>query len=260
MSTIPAEITYGDFPLLLSDNENHGKAGELDTLTLNFVCSYPGWKDDLSGEGYVKGEMVDGYHAMFVDEFSRGNRSEQTCEVTVQCLGLIEAGDKRRRTLGVNGQQIPVGPFEEIILAWTADETGEDPSSSDGTILVKRRVPKLDAFGEVEYKTITTPSGNGERWNVRQPVVTVTDTYFVTSEPSMATVGTPVTPANAPAVASSPWGGYAEPMRFNHPNGWVLDDRQVEEIFPATGSGSGGEGGLWAVTDTYGHYLTAVPD
>lgn len=253
MSTIPAEIIHGDLPLLLSDNETHGRSGELDNLSLNFVCSYPDWKTELATEGYVKGQKISGYHALFVEELTRGTRSEQTCEVTVNCTGLLETGDKRRRTLGVNGQQISVGPFEEVIIAISENEQGEDPTGS-GEAQVKRRVPKLDEFGEVIYKTIVTPSGTAERWNVRQPVIILTDTYFVTAEPSMTTVGTAVTPSGAPTVAASPWTSYDQPIRANHPNGWVLDDRQVEELFNGT------SGGLWAVTDTYGHYLTAVPD
>lgn len=262
MSTIPAEIIHGDLPLLLSDNENHGKAGELDTLTLNFVCNYPDWEDDLAEEGYVKGDSIDGYHAMFVDELSRGNRSAQTCEVTVQCLGLIAEGDKRRRTLGVNGQQISVGPYEQVIIAVSEDETGLDPDagSDDEPVLVKRRVPKLDAFGEIVYGTIVTPSGFADRWNIRQPVVTVTDTYFTTTRPDMSVVGTSITPDNAPEVPEFAWTGYGNAVRYNHPSGWVLDDRQVEELFTGAGSGSDDGEGLFAVTDTYGNYVVNVPD
>jgi len=253
--TIPAEILHGELPLLLSDTETEGRNGELDTLTLQVLASFPGWRDDLRSLGYVRNEKISGYHAMFVEDFNRSNRSETACEVAVQCLGLLEPGEKRRRNLGVNGQQIPVGPLEKTIIVWEEAEQGIDPDTGDPVEKVKRRVPKLDEEGEVEYKVIATPSGSGERWNVRQQVVTVTDTYFATSKPTMLPVGTATAPPNAPAVPSSPWGSYNEPMRFNHPNGWVLDDRQVEELFP-----EGTTGGLWAVTDTYGYYLTAVPD
>jgi hypothetical protein len=219
------------------------------------LASYPGWRDDLQTLGYVRNEKISGYHAMFVEDFNRGARSEESCEVSVQCLGLLEPGEKRKRVLGVNGQQIAVGPLEKTIIVWEEAEQGEDPETGEPVEKVKRRVPKLDEEGEIIYKTIVTPSGNGERWNVRQAIVTVTDTYFTTTQPAMTAAGTAAAPPNAPAVPASPWGGYNEPMRFNHPNGWVLDDRQVEEIFP-----NGTTGGLWAVTDTYGYYLPAVPD
>jgi len=253
--TIPAELIYGDLPLVTGDSETVGRDGELDTLTIDVVATYPGWKDDIIELGYVRNQKITGYHALFVEDFSRGTRSGETCEVTVQATGLLEPGDKKRRTLGVNGQQISIGPIEKVVLVWEDAEQGEDPESGDPVEQVRRRVPKLDEDGEVVYKIIATPSGTGERWNVRQAIVTLTDTYFTTTQPDMTVAGTALTPDSAPSVPASPWGGYDEPMRFNHPNGWVLDDRQVEDLFPDTGAG-----GLWAVTDNYGFYLTAVPD
>jgi hypothetical protein len=262
---IPAEIIHGDTPLLITDTEKLGRHGELDTLEATLLCSFPDWEADAETLGFSRLQPVPGYHAIFTEELNRGSRSDLLCEVSVSCVGLIAAGDdRRRRTLGVSGQQISVGPFEKIILAWVDGEQGEDPNSSGPVELVKRRVPKLDEEGEVEYKLLATPSGTAERWNIRQAVVTVSDTYYLTQEPDMTIVGTAQEPLTPPEVPTDPWDGYEEgPLRGNHPYGWVLDDRQSEEIFPlATGGSDSDEAtiGLWSVTDTYGFYLTAVPD
>jgi len=105
--------------------------------------------------------------------------------------------------------------------------------------------------GEPEYQTIVTPSGSAERWNINDPSVTVQDTYLSTAAPNMAQVGTGLTPINAPSVPSYIWGGYTAPKRANHPNGWVLDNRDPEEVIPSK---------IWRVTDTFTYYQPWEPD
>lgn len=237
-----------------------GDLAELDTVELDVLVAaspFSAWRAGASAAGYTRGSGFPGWSGMFVQAMSAEQEGAAHALVTVSGFGLLTAGEKRKRTTSCAGQVIAVGPVEKVIISVSLEERGDDPetpedeSASGTTVKVKRRVPKLDEFGEVEYKVITTPSGLAERWNINQAILNVTDTYFVTSAPATNTAGTAVTPPDAPTPPPYVWSGYAEPLRLNHPAGWVLDDRQVETIVP---------GQLWRVTDTFAYYYTGQPD
>lgn len=230
-----------------------GDLAELDTVELDVLVAaspFSAWRAGAAAAGYTRGSGFPGWSGMFVQAMSAEQEGAAHALVTVSGFGLLTAGEKRKRTTSCAGQVVAVGPIEKIVLVWDDAETAEDPETAT-TTTGKRRIPKVDEDGEVVYKSITTPSGLAERWNINTAILNVTDTYFVTSAPATNTAGTAVTPPDAPTPPPYIWGGYAEPLRLNHPAGWVLDDRQVETIVP---------GQLWRVTDTFAYYYTGQPD
>lgn len=231
-----------------------GDLAELDTLSLDYLipCTvFAQWKAAAASAGFTRGSAVPSWSTLFVRDMSAEEEGDSHALITVNGHGLLPgAGDKRKRIIAAAGQIIGVGPIEQIIVVTNKEETGTDPSD-DSTVPAKRRIPKVDDDGEVVYKTISTPTGTADRWNINQAFLTVSDTYFATSEPSTTVIGTAQTPPTAPTPPSYIWGSYGEVMRANHPSGWVLDDRQSEEIVP---------GSLWRVTDSFGYYYVAQPD
>jgi hypothetical protein len=187
---------------------------------------------------------------MFVEAID-WKKSGSLATGTVRGVGLETFGERRKRRLSVAGQEISVGPIEKVLIE-TTDKTGVD-ASTGSSVVVKKRVAQVDdTDGKVKYETIGTPSGSFERWAINQAFVTINDTYFVTgtTAPSTILAGSAVTPPSPPAVPAYLWGGYNQPMRARHPNGWVLESREIDELFP----------GLWAVVDNYGYFYEAVPD
>ena len=252
---IPAEITYGNFPLLLdAGNGTIAPDGTLDTDTIEVLCESAAWPNQMAELGYARYQKVPGAHAMFVEEFSRGSLAGNLVEVTARIVGLREPGEKRKRIISAGSQQISIGPVEKTIVAWVEGEIGDD----DGTPVeeVRRRVPKLDENGDPENILFVTPSGAADRWSIGEAILTVSDTYFVTTKPSTQQTQTELTPPNAPLVPPYNWSGYNEPLRGRHPNGWVLDNREIDELFPPVASTPG----LYAIRDTYGFYYAATPD
>ena len=245
-------IFHGELPLVLSKSETDTGLGELDSVSLEVLVPLP-WRAGAQAAGYGKGMQVYGYYSMWVNTRQGEEDSDETAIVSVQCLGLIDAGDKRKRTISTMGHIVSVGPIEKVILVTNKEETAEDPGG--GSAEAKRRIPKLDNDGDVQYKTISTSTGNADRWNINDPTVTVSDEYFTTTEPDVTQVGKPHAPPSPPAVPTYQWGGYGEPLRFNHPNGWVLDEREVEELFRVSGGP-----GLWRVRDSHAFYQPATPD
>jgi hypothetical protein len=172
-------------------------------------------------------------------------------EVSITCSGLITDDEKRRRVISYGQREIAVGPLEKVVLAWVKDEKGTDAETGDSVTEVKRRVPKLDEDGKPVYETIVTASGSHERWNIKEPICQVRDTYFSTTEPDGSAVGTASAPPNAPSAPANIWTSYDGDMRGNHPNGWVLEARDSEELFP---------GALWRVSDAWAYYQPELPD
>lgn len=255
MSVLPC-IHYGELPLVVGGFKPvEADIGELDTLNFDLLVAEP-WRTSATAAGYGRGVKITagGYHSMWVQSRAGEQESEDTAQVAILCVGLLDAGDKRKRVIAAAGKVVSVGPIEKTVLVVNREESGTDAETGDPAP-AKRRIPKLDSEGEVVSKIIVTPSGSGERWNINEAIVTVTDTYFTTTAPDTTLVGTAVTPTTAPSVPAYLWASYGEPMRFHHPNGWVLDDREVEQLF----SGSGGAG-LWRVTDRFGYYQLATPD
>lgn len=249
------EIIWGETPFELEDTFSltDGELGVLDTATVEYLCAFPAYIFDLSANaGIEKNELYPdhGTH-LWVKSISVKKEGSARCTASISIIGQADGWDERRlRSISAFGEVVSIGPIEKVVIVTTASETGEDPES-DTEVPAKRRIPKLDAEGEVQYKTITTPSGSQERWNINDPGIKVTDTYFVTTQPDTTVIGTALTPPIPPDVPAYQWGTYSEPMRGNHPNGWVLDDRQITIIIPDQ---------CWQVEDTYGYYQTQIPD
>jgi len=254
MSTPEESIVYGAYPLKLAgERETLGALGQLDSAQLQVAVLWDSRSTQVAAAGYAKHTKAVGYHAMWVEniEFSRDGAATGIADV--QLIGLIESGEKRRRTISNQGRQIAIGPFEKVILVTSADETAEDPGA--GPVDAVRRIPKLDGDGEVVYKTITTGSGTGQRWNINQPLVGISDRYFTTTKPSQVLGGTVLVPSNAPSITPVNWASSGAELRFQHPNGWVLDNRTIEELFRVDDAN-----GLWAVQDDFAYYPTHLPD
>jgi len=254
MALPDAVIHLGAVPFQVGPaRSSEGDLAELDSVELDVLvaaASFSAWRAGASAAGYTRGSAFPGWSGMFVQTLAAEQEGSGHALVTVTGTGLLTAGEKRKRTTSCAGQVVSVGPLEKVILVWDNAETAEDPDTSSSAI-GKRRIPKVDTDGEIVYKSITTPSGLAERWNINTAILNVTDTYFVTSAPATNTAGTAVTPPDAPTPPPYIWGGYSEPLRLNHPSGWVLDDRQVETIVP---------GQLWRVTDTFAYYYSGQPD
>lgn len=247
-------IYHGTLPKIIEGPIiRRGKKGELDSVSWKVLCAADSVDDDLLSAGLASDGQIVGYgYAMGVDgDIQEEPESELTTLVSITATGLIAEGERRQRVITFGQREIGVGPFEKVILAWSKEEKGEDPDGLEPYDKVKRRVPKLSEEGKIVNETIITASGTHERWNVKEPIAQVRDTYFATSEPDTSAVGTAVTPPNAPAPPAFQWSGYDGPLRGNHPNGWVLDDRAVEVIH---------DGVLWRVSDSYAYYQTETPD
>lgn len=253
-------IYHGELPMITAGPiRSRGERGVLDAVTYEIITGLGNEELHAKHLGFEYERKVAGYHSMWVQTLDDEAESSVISRVSIRCVGLLKNDKKLRRRLSVAGKEVSIGPIERVVLVWTEDEKGSD----DGTPVeqVRRRVPKLDSEGEVVYKSIATPSGAFDRWNVREAILVLNLTYFVTVEPETSVIGTAMTPENPPTPPPFIWSGYGEPMRANHPNGWVLDDRQVDEIFTAPPLGEGGDAqGLWAVEDTFGYYYTASPD
>jgi hypothetical protein len=252
-----AFLMHGSLPVVTDGpTESEGEDGQLDAMTLTVLVDSSitgGWRAAATAAGYArKAKLADG-HSMWVNTRVGLPLGPGLHEVTIDAVGLLVSGDKRRRMLGVAGREVAIGPQERVVIV--EEGTGEDPVAEEEET-IRRRVPKVNALGEVVDKTIVTPSGSATRWNIRDAFLTVTDRYFTTTAPNTQLVGTAQTPANAPTPPANPWGSYTGDMRAMHPNGWVLDDRQIVELF----SQSSPAAALYEVTDVFGYYLPAIPD
>ncbi len=251
---VVANIVHGAFPVVTSGPVlSKGGLGEPDALSLELLIPAAGWEAGVITAGYEQFKKISGYHSMWVETYS-GDPDGDLMAVSINCTGLAANVSKLKRFISAAGQQISVGPIEKTVLVWSDDEQGEDAETGDPVDRVKRRVPKLDEEGEVVYKTITTPTGNAERWDVSEAVVEVRDRYLTTTEPATDVINTAMTPASAPTPPPFIWGGYTEPMRFRHPSGWVLVDRQIDRLF------WDGSVGLWLVEDFYSYFYSSTPD
>lgn len=254
MALPDAVIHIGAVPCQVGPaRSSEGDLAELDSVELDVLVAaspFSAWRAGAASAGYTRGNAFPGWSGMFVLFASAEQEGSGHALVSVTGTGLLTPGEKRKRTTSCAGQVVSVGPIERVVLVWDTAENAEDPETASSTT-GKRRIPKVDAEGEVVYKQITTPSGLSDRWNINTAILNVNDTYFVTSAPATNTAGTAVTPPSAPTPPPYIWGSYAEPLRLNHPAGWVLDDRQAEEIIP---------GQLWRVSDTFAYYYSGQPD
>lgn len=249
---------HGNLPFITEGPvKKYGRRGELDSVSWKILVAAATAADDATALGFARDEQVpDAGYSVWVDSIDETPESDLLTELSISASGLIAVGDRRRRTLSAGQREIAVGPKEKIVLAWITDEKGEDPEDSSPLDKVKRRVPKLDAAGEPVYEVLITPTGSNARWNIKDAVLTVRDTYFTTTRPDVSVIGTAIEPPNAPTPPPYIWGSYDGDMRANHPAGWVLEDRAVEELHGAPGAATG----LFQVTDSTSYYYPALPD
>jgi hypothetical protein len=254
-----SELIYGETATILEDTltMNDGELGALDECTVDLLTAWPGYKADLTAVGLTKNALSthpDIPGIFYVRNLRPKPEGSARAITTVSLIGILANAweDRRLREISAFGQTISVGPIEKIIIVTTAQETGEDPDdSADTNVPARRRIPKLDDMGEVVYKTIATPSGVAERWNVNDPSITLTDTYFTRTAPATDVIGQAITPVDAPTPPPYLWADYEEPKRANHPNGWVLGDRKISIVIP---------GEVWKVVDTIDYYQVNLPD
>lgn len=250
---VSSEIVWGESGYEMEDSLRiyDGELGEIDELAVEYFCQWPLYRQELLVLGIEKGKMFPGVAEFYTQRMAARREGHGRCVVSITALGMAGGfKERRKRTLSAFGQMISIGPIEKVILVTQMDEVGKDAETGEA-VEVRRRETKLDSEGEPVYKPIATPSGSGERWNIAEAGIRLVDVYYTKTRPVMTGVKMTFVPVDAPAVPPDPWVSYGEVMRFNHPNGWVLDDRQVDELI---------EGKLWRVTDTVGHYLQRVPD
>ena len=261
--SIASEIVWGELPQELEDSfvVTDGQLGELDNASIDFLTnSSVSISESLEEYGFVKNLRVN-YPKIaleglfFVVNFEKKTQGSFSV-ISVNMIGQAGANiggtfnQRRLREISAYGQMVSVGPIEKVIIVEEETE-GIDPETGNPAV-VKRRVPKVDALGEVEYQNIVvTGSGTSKRWNINDPTVSVTDTYFVRTQPLTNVIGTALTPPTPPLPPPYKWTGYNEPLRGNAPSGWVLDDRRISVIIPNQ---------IWRVVDTFNFYQAAVPD
>jgi hypothetical protein len=249
---------HGTLPFITEGPvKKYGRRGELDSVTWKILVAAPTATDDATALGFARdSQIADAGFSIWVDNIDETPESDLITELSIHASGLITEGERRRRTISAGQREVAVGPNELINLAWVDAEKGKNPRTGLA-IRVLRRVPSVDEdTGEVEYEDITTPSGLWDRWNIKEAILTVRDVYFVTTRPDTTVIGTAVAPPNAPTPPPYLWGDYESEKRANHPNGWVLEDRNVEELH----GDPGGTAGLFQVTDTTSYYYPAIPD
>lgn len=245
-----AEIFIGNVGLMGGARSSEGDIGELDTVDVDLlVASFAGWRAAATAAGYERGSAFPGWSGMYVKSLN-ASQDGSGAVVTVSGHGVFDGEEKRKRTISCAGRQVSVGPVSKKVLVWSTEEEAEDAETGD-SVEGKRQIDKLDEDGEVEWVTIATPSGTNPRWNIMEAILNVEDVYFATTEPDTTVGGTANTPPNPPTPPAYVWSGYDEPLRANHPNGWVMENRVPEEIVP---------GSLWRVTDRWAFYYADSPD
>jgi hypothetical protein len=246
---------HGALPFIMDSIAiSRGGAGMLDSFRARLLCGED-WEADARSLGYEIDRKLSTYPSLWIKSMEPQIEAEDVVVVDISGEGLATGGDRRQRKMKCGEMQTSVGPNEKTVIVWNKEERGEDPATGEKLAEVPSRRPKLDGDGEVELKTISTPSGSMHQWLVSEGEVSVIDTYFTTTKPVMTGVSKPFTPPNAPSVPAYQWGGYSEAMRGRHPNGWVLADRDVDEIYYFSDTV-----GLWRVSDTSVFRHAAFPE
>lgn len=248
-------LFHGTLPFIMDPPAiSRGGRGMLDSFRARLLCSGD-WENDARTLGFEIDRKLASSYGLWVRSLEPDHQAEDVVVVDVSGEGLGAEGDRRQRKMKCGERQTSVGPNEKVLIVWSKEERGEDPKTGEKKDKVPRRQGMLDDDGEPVLKDIVTASGTMKRWVVSEAEVNVIDTYFTTTKPAMDIVGTPFTPPNAPATPPFLWGGYEEPLRGQHPNGWILADRDVEEIFYYS-DGTG----LWRVADTTTYRQQSFPD
>lgn len=274
-------IYHGTLPLILEGEEiTDSPNGTLDAITFEIaVGTEDTWRVLLAEAGIIKGRKLAGmagaafdYHAIFVNDLRVKDRSDSKVIVSVNTLGLLENDQKRKTTIACQGGRATIGP-QEIKDAALRDMDGNlvkmDLSgfifdSETGTLVPRQNFPS---------RLFTDPPTESSAWSIAVPKVSLTSTYFTTLRPDQTEIGTVVTPPidiDPPAFPFGPedWSGLRQ--RLNDPAGWVLDQRNIDELFidgtlpdgpsfipPPTSIAA--DRGLWAVTDTITYFMPWEP-
>ena len=226
----------------------------LDSFRARLLCTAD-WEEDARTLGFEIDKKLTGYPSLWVKSLEPDNEAEDVVTVDIAGEGLATVGDRRQRKMKCGEQETSVGPNEKTVIVWSKEERGEDPETDELLEKVPSRRTKLDADGDPVLKDIVTSSGTMKRWVVSESEVTLMDTYFTTTKPVMSVIGQPFAPVNPPATPPYQWADYNEPLRGRHPNGWVLADRDADEIYYFSDTI-----GLWRVTDTVVFRHPAFPD
>lgn len=215
----PATLYHGTLPLILSGPDpSDGPYGVLDSLDWEILCTHADWRFELADLGLVQRDRIPGYDNMWVQTMIPKREDSLNTLVRINAIGTLTGDEKRQRQIGSAGQQIALGPQE--------GQTWIDPAGTES-----------------------------DKWNIKDRMITVTDTYFASSEPSTELVGTALAPPVAPNTPAFLWGHLSTSWRANYPTGWVLDDRKIIQHFR-----NSAEEGLWEVADTFGFYHVATPE
>lgn len=248
-------IFHGSLPFIMDAIAvSRGGRGVLDAFRATLLCTAD-WEEDARTLGFEIDKKLTTYHSLWVKSLDPANEAEDVVTVLVTGEGLANSGDRRQRKMKCGERETSVGPNEKVVIAWIPAEQGIDPETDEALETVRRRQPKLDDEGEPVLKDIVTGSGTQKRWIVSESEVSVIDTYFTTEKPVMDVVGQVFSVPNPPDVPDYQWTDYGEPLRGRHPNGWVLADRDVDEIFYFSDTV-----GLWRVTDTATYRQPAAPE
>ena len=97
------------------------------------------------------------------------------------------------------------------------------------------------------YKDVIVTGGPSGTVDITEPRASLTDKYVTLTDPDMTVIGTAQTPPFDLGHPPALWGAIAD-IVYAFPEGWVLDDRQPENIPGTT---------VWLVTDTYVFYQHA---
>lgn len=232
----------------------------MDAFRARILCS-ENWEQEARELGFEIDKKISGYHSLWVKAMEPQNECDSVTEVSISGEGLSNVGERRQRKIKCGEQQISVGPTEKIIIVFKSDENAIDPATSEAIPLVPRRVPKLDTYGEPVLQSIETPAGIANRWLISEASISVVDTYFTTVKPDTSKVGVAYASTgdfvmlNPPDLPEYVWSPYSGKMRLFCPQGWILADRDVDQLFYFSDTI-----GLWRVTDTSIFRNPGIPD
>lgn len=276
-----ASLYHGTLPLILEgDDLTDGPNGSLDALAFEIVVSAEGnWRENLADAGIIKNRKLQGlaaaefdYHAMFVNELRVKDRTDSKVIVSVSTLGLLQEDEKRKTTIACKAGRATIGP-QEIKDAALRDMDGNLVKMDLSGWIWDNEAGELIPREMFPSRLFLDPPTTASAWSIAVPKISLTSTYFTTLRPDQTLVGTVVTPPleiDPPEFpfGASDWSGLRQ--RLNDPTGWVLDDRNIEELFV---DGTMPDGphfvppptttpvnrGLWAVTDIVTYFMPWEP-
>lgn len=274
-------IYHGTLPLILEGEEiTDSPKGTLDAINFEIAVGTDDvWRVMLAEAGIIKGRRLSGlaadafdYHAIFVNDLRVKDRSDSKVIISVNTLGLLEDDEKRKTTIACKAGRASIGP-QEIKDAALRDSGGAlvkmDLSgwifdSSVGTLVPRQKFPS---------RLFLDPPTEASAWSIAVPKLSITSTYFSITRPDQTVIGTVVSPPldiDPPTFPFGPSDWSDLRQRLNDPSGWVLDDRNIEELFVDATMPSGPHyvsppsttpinTGLWAVTDTITYFMPWEP-